>query len=117
MVESSSADEKAAYDQLRTVWGAWTMTIEEMIAEGERVVVQWTFRGVHEGEFHGLPATHKPVAWSGINIFRLADGKIAEVWDLTDRLWMWQQLGELHDIREAIAEAREAIAPQTSSKG
>jgi steroid delta-isomerase-like uncharacterized protein len=109
-VESSPADEKAAYKQIKAVWGGWDMTIDQMLAEGDRVVAQWTFRGVHQGEFHGLPATHREVAWSGINIFRLADGKIAEVWDISDRLWMWQQLSVLPDIKEAIATAREAMS-------
>ncbi len=109
VVESSPADEKVAYEQIKAVWGGWDMTIDEMVAEGDRVVVRWTFHAVHQGEFHGLPPTFKQLTWSGINIFRLADGKIAEVWDLTDRLWMWQQLGVLPDIKEAIAEAKRAM--------
>jgi len=112
-MESSPTDERAAYEQLNAVWGSWAMTVDQMLAEGDRVMVQWTFRGVHQGEFHGLPPTGKQVTWSGINIFRLADGKIAEVWDISDRLWMWQQLGVLPDIREAIAKGREATAAQT----
>lgn len=92
------------------------MTIDQMLAEGDRVMVQWTFRGVHQGDLDGLPPTGKQVTWSGINIFRLADGKIAEVWDISDRLWMWQQLGVLPDIREAIAKGREATAAQTSGR-
>jgi ketosteroid isomerase-like protein len=106
-VASSPADERAVYEHLKAVWGGWDMTIDQMLAEGDRVMVQWTFRGIHQGEFHGLPPTGKPIAWSGINIFRLADGKIAEVWDLADRLWMWQQLGVLPDIREAPVRATE----------
>jgi len=45
-------------------------------------MARWTFHGVQQGEFYGLPPTHKPVTCSGINIFRIADGKIAEIWDL-----------------------------------
>jgi hypothetical protein len=44
----------------------------------------------------------------GINIFRIAAGKIAEVWDLYDRLWIWQQLGVLPDVKDAIARTRAA---------
>jgi len=58
------------------------MTVDETIAEGDRVMVRWTFHGTHLGEFHSLPPTGKPVAYSGINIFRVADGKIAEIWDI-----------------------------------
>ena len=62
------------------------------------------------------PPTGKQVTNSGINIFRIADGKIAEIWDIMDRLWLWQQLGVLPEINEAIAEAREAILSQQSGE-
>jgi len=45
------------------------------------------------------------VYYSGINIFRIAAGKIAEVSDIFDRLWLWQQLGVLPEIKDAIAKA------------
>jgi predicted ester cyclase len=85
------------------------MSIDEMIAEGDRVMVRWKFHGAHQGEFSGLPPTNRPVTYSGINIFHIADGKIVEIWDIYDRLWMWQQLGVLPEIKDAIAEARKAI--------
>jgi predicted ester cyclase len=113
VVESDPHSEKAFYEQQKVVWGGWRMTIEEMIAEGDRVMVRWSSRGTHQGEFHGLPPTGKQVTNSGINIFRIADGKIAEVWDIFDRLWVWQQLGVLPDIMEALAQAREAILAQS----
>ena len=51
------------------------------------------------------PPTGKRVYYSGINIFRIAAGKIAEVSDIFDRLWLWQQLGVLPEIKDAIAKA------------
>ncbi len=107
VIESSPESEKEAYVWLRSVWGDWRMDVDEMLAEGDRVMVSWTFSGTHVGEFAGLPATGQPVSYSGINIFRIAGGKIAEIWDITDRLWMWQQLGVLPEIKDAIARARE----------
>jgi len=105
--ESNPQSEKAAYAWLALVWSPnWQMTVDEMIAEGDRVMVRWTFFGAHEGEYSGLPATHKQVTYSGINIFRVENGKIAEIWDISDRLWLWQQLGVLPEIKEAIAKAR-----------
>jgi ketosteroid isomerase-like protein len=104
--------EKAFYEQHISVWGGWHVKVEEMIAEGDRVMVRWSSRGTHLGESHGLPPTGKQVTNSGINIFRVADGKIAEVWDIFDRLWLWQQLGVLPKIEEAIVQTREAIAAQ-----
>ena len=80
-----------------------------MIAEGDRVMVRWTFHGAHQGEYVGLPPTNKEVTYSGINIFRVAGGKIAEVWDIYDRLWLWQQLGVIPEMKEAIAKAGEII--------
>jgi hypothetical protein len=53
---------------------------------------------------------------SGINIFRIADGKIVEVWDIYDRLWVCQQLGVLPEIKDAIAKARETLLSQQSGK-
>lgn len=85
------------------------MTIEKMIAEGGRVMVRWTHRGTHLGEIRGLLPTHKQVTVAGINVFRVAGGKIVEVWDISDRLGMWQQLGVLPELQDAIAEAKEAM--------
>jgi predicted ester cyclase len=109
-VESNPQSEKAAYEWLRTVWSPdWRMTVDEMIAVDDRVMVRWTFHGVHQGELSGLPPTYKPVTYSGINLFRITDNKIVEVWDIFDRLWMWQQLGVLPEITEAIAQTRKAM--------
>jgi predicted ester cyclase len=103
-VESNPQSEKTTYAWLAKVWSPdWHMAVDEMIAEGERVMVRWTFRGKQVGEYAGLPPTNKDVIYSGINIFRIENGKIAEVWDISDRLWLWQQLGVLPEIKEAVA--------------
>ena len=102
-VESDPQSEKAAYEWLTTVWSSnWRMTVDEMIAEGDRVMVRWTFSGTQVGEYSGLLPTNKAITYSGINIFRIENGKIAEIWDISDRLWLWQQLGVLPEIRDAI---------------
>ena len=106
VVTSTPSSEQAAYKWLEDTWGDWNMTIDEMIAEGDRVMVRWTFHGTHQGEYYGLPPTHESVTYSGINIFGIADGKIAEIWDISDRLWMWQQLGVLPELQEAIERTR-----------
>jgi len=106
-VESDPQSEKAAYEWLNSVWSPeWRMTVDEMIAEGDRVMARWTFYGTHVGEYAGLPPTHRQVVYSGINIIRVENNKIAEVWDISDRLWLWQQLGVLPEVKEAIAKAR-----------
>lgn len=107
VIESTPEAEKAAYAWLRAAWGDWRMTVDEVMAERDRVMVRWTFHGTHQGEFHGLPPTGRQVTYSGINIFRVAGGRIAEIWDSYDRLWLWQQLGVLPPIQDAIAAAGE----------
>jgi steroid delta-isomerase-like uncharacterized protein len=69
-------------------------TIEDVIAEGDRVVVRWKGYGTHTGaELMGIPAGNKQVAANGIYIFRFAQGRIVEVWDNWDNLNVMQQLG------------------------
>jgi steroid delta-isomerase-like uncharacterized protein len=68
-------------------------TVEDAIAEGDKVVVRWIARGTHRGEFQGIPATNKPGTVTGISIFRLANGKIVECWTNLDELGILQQLG------------------------
>ncbi len=91
--ESDPQSEKAAYAALAATWGNWSATVDEMIAEGDLVMMRFTFHGVQVGEYYGVPPTNRPVTFAGINIFRIENGKIAEMWDLIDRLWIWQQLG------------------------
>lgn len=68
-------------------------TIEDVIAEGDRVVLRWTSSGTHVGEFMGMPPTDKPYTNSGIEIWRVEDGKLAEHWDVVDVFGQLQQLG------------------------
>ncbi|RME85979.1 MAG: ester cyclase [Caldilineae bacterium] len=70
-------------------------TIDDLVAEGDRVVVRWTLSGTHEGPLMGIPPTNKSFAMSGISIYRLADGKIAEEWAVADVMGFMQQLGLL----------------------
>ena len=108
-LDSTPELEKTAYENHKKVWGSWIERIDEMIAEDDRVMVLWSGRGTQDQEYFGLPPTHKPVTLSGMYIFRIVDGKIAEVWNLWDRLGEWQQLGVLPSTREIIARAREKL--------
>lgn len=115
-VESDPDSEKVAFENQKRIMGGWNMTIEDMIAEDDRVMVRWSSQGLHQGELAGLPPTYRQVTNSGINIFRVANGRIAEVWDIMDRMWLWQQLGVLPELKEAIAKAREAMLTQSGNK-
>ena len=69
--------------------------IEDLIAEGDKVTVRWTFSGVHEGPLPGVETepTGDEVTFSGIDVLRFEDGKIAECWSEFDSLGLMQQLG------------------------
>jgi steroid delta-isomerase-like uncharacterized protein len=71
--------------------GHWT--IEDLFSAGDRVVVRWTGSGTHVGEVSGIPPTGKPIRVDVISIHRMADGKIAETWEVWDTLGFLQQLG------------------------
>ncbi|MGB9071412.1 MAG: ester cyclase [Terriglobales bacterium] len=68
-------------------------TVDQVIAEGDRVVVQYTGRGTNTGTGNGLPATGKHVEVTGVTIFRIAHGKIVEEWSQADMLGLLRQLG------------------------
>lgn len=70
-------------------------TIEDVVAEGDRVVVRWTNAGTHVAEFAGIPATGRSFTIAGIDIYRVADGAICEHWHVIDQLSMLGQLGLL----------------------
>jgi steroid delta-isomerase-like uncharacterized protein len=68
-------------------------SVEDQIAEGDKVLTRWTFRGTHTGEFMGAAPTGRQVIVTGMNLFRIAGGKIAEIWLNADDLSELQQLG------------------------
>ena len=69
------------------------VTTNYLVAEGDKVVKRWTAHSTHKGELMGIPATGKRIVVTGIEMFRIADGKIAELWACMDNLGMFQQLG------------------------
>lgn len=77
----------------RTGFPDFHVTQEDMIAEGDKVASRWTARGTHQGELLGIQPTGKQATWTGISIYRFADGKIVEAWWNKDVLGMLQQLG------------------------
>jgi steroid delta-isomerase-like uncharacterized protein len=72
-----------------------TFRIEDLIAEGDKVVVRWTNSGTNVGEFLGIPATGRTFITPGIDIYRLDGGKLAEHWHVVDVFSQMQQLGLL----------------------
>ena len=68
-------------------------TIEDMMAEGEKVATRKTFHGTHQGESMGILPTGQQVSMGLIDIVRIADGRVVEHWSMADNLGMMQQLG------------------------
>jgi steroid delta-isomerase-like uncharacterized protein len=67
----------------------------EMISNGDKIVVRWSSTGSHTGEFMGIPATRQRIRVKGIDIFRLAEGKIVDLWQEMDLLGILQQVSIL----------------------
>jgi steroid delta-isomerase-like uncharacterized protein len=76
------------------------VTIVDLVAEGDKVAKQWTFRGTHRGEFVGIPPTGKEVTFPALSMYRLVGGKIAELWMSYDLLDTMQQLGVIPPMGE-----------------
>ena len=70
-----------------------TVTINDLIAEDDRVAKLWSLTATHKGEYLGIAPTGRRVTWSGITIYRVRAGKVVECIWRTDALGLLQQLG------------------------
>ena len=85
--------QKRIAEDLRAAFPDLHSTIELIVAEGDFVVVRWTAEGSNTGHWGSQPPTGKQVRFSGVNIFRIKDGKVVELWNYRDDLGLMQQLG------------------------
>lgn len=69
------------------------VTVEDLLADGDKVVALVSISGTHRGAFRAVSATGKPITVMGIHIFRIVNGKMVEHWGLIDRIGALQQLG------------------------
>ena len=76
-------------------------TVEDMVAEGDKVATRKTFRGTHQGEFMGIPPSGQQVSIGLIDIVRISHGKVVEHWAIGDNLGMMQQLGVIGGPRQS----------------
>ena len=79
---------RAAFSDTRT-------TVDEQIADEDKVAWRWTFRGTHTGELMGIPPTGKQITFTGISVDRIAGGRCVERRDSADMLGLLQQLGAI----------------------
>ena len=85
---------KQFYESLRSAFPDLRYTVDDVIAEGDRVVVRWTWQCTHQGDFMGVAATGKRATVTGMAIYRVADGKCVERWVELSLLGLLQQLGQ-----------------------
>lgn len=88
-----SEEYKQSYAMLLTAFPDLHFTIEDQLAEGDKVATRLTVSGTHKGEFMGIPPTGKRVTATGMSISHWVDGKSDEVWIHMDSLGLLQQLG------------------------
>ncbi|MFL5800875.1 MAG: ester cyclase [Roseiflexaceae bacterium] len=93
---------KTVFTMYHSAFSAIQATIDDMIAEDDKVVSFMTVRATHTGEFAGIPATGKQVDVQVIDMFRVAGGQVKEHWGISDRLTMLQQLGVIPTEVSAI---------------
>jgi len=86
---------------LRAAFPDFHVSAEDVLAEEDKVVIRFTDSGTYEGNEFGAAATGKRVAWTGVDIFRIADGKIIEGWGVSDSLGLMRQLGVLPPADES----------------
>ena len=86
---------KVMTTMLRNAFPDFKATIDDILAEGDKVVVRMTWSGTQKGEFMGVPAAGKRVSFGVIDIIRIADGKFVEHWGQMDSMGMMQQLGAI----------------------
>ena len=84
---------KQLFSSLYVAFPDFHIDVEDMIAEGDRVVARVKGSGTHQGEFMGIAPTGNRVEFSAIDIARIAEGKIVEHWSNSDQLGLIQQLG------------------------
>ena len=84
---------KAHYNNYLIGFSDAEFTIIDAFGQGDKIVKHWNFKGTHDGEFFGIPASGKKVDISGTTLVKMKDGKIAQEQDFMDNLAFYQQLG------------------------
>ncbi len=88
----------------------WRETIEDIIAEGDKVWVRLSYTGTHKGEFMGLPPTGNKITSKAVDIYRIVNGKLAEYWNVTDNIGLFKPMGAIQ-----ITEKGKKLIPEDSA--
>jgi predicted ester cyclase len=95
---------KRVFTTLHRAYPDLHFTIEDLIAEGDKVVVRNSVTGTHQGEYMGIPPTGKAVTYNEIFIARFVNGRVAEAWEVVDVLAQMRQLGVIPASRRPNGE-------------
>jgi steroid delta-isomerase-like uncharacterized protein len=88
---------RAQWRQWRAAFPDLRFAVDDLIAEGDKVLTRWTLTGTHTGEFMGIPATGRRISVTGMSLDRIENGMIVEGFDGWDALGLRRQLGVLPD--------------------
>ena len=91
----------ALFTMIRAAFPDLRFTVEDMVAEGDKVVARGTMSGTHKGEFMGIAPSGKQMTVDIIEILRITGGKMVEHWNVVDSLGMMQQLGAVPEPGQA----------------
>jgi len=91
---------KQANDIGHVAWPDYSMTIEDVMAQEDKVFLRATRRGTHLGQFVRVPPTNKSIEVSRWMVMRLKEGKVTEAWTIEDSMGMYQQMGVLPSSAE-----------------
>jgi steroid delta-isomerase-like uncharacterized protein len=89
------ADLRARVELILAAMNPLRFEVQDLIAEGDRVVVRWVQQGTQSGTFMGIPPTGRQYTFAGIDIHRLRDGLMVEHWHVVDLFGLLQQLGAI----------------------
>jgi predicted ester cyclase len=76
-------------------------TIEDLIAEGDKAVARWRSRATHQGDYMGIAPTGKEMEFTGISVYRIEGGKIAQSWNIEDQLGLMRQIGAFPELEQS----------------
>ena len=86
---------KKRFSTMQTAFPDNHFYVEDLLADGDKVVARWTIRGTHTGQMEDIAPTGKVVTWTAIVIYCIAEGKITEMWGEVDNIGLMQQLGTI----------------------
>lgn len=94
---------KMFFAAMHAAFSGLHVTVEDQVAEGDKVVTRKTFHGRHTGDFFGIPATGRSISFGVIDIQRFQDGTVTDHWNVVDQLGLMQRLGVIPEPQPVTA--------------